>query len=67
MSMFADPYVGDHFTHGAGRRVCPGVQVAEKSLYINIAPILWAFNITKKKGPDAVLIEPDISIVRGFF
>jgi cytochrome P450 len=28
----ADPYERDHFTYGAGRRACPGVHVAEKSL-----------------------------------
>lgn len=26
-----DPYQRDHFTYGAGRRVCPGVHVAERS------------------------------------
>ena len=27
-----DPYKRDHFTYGAGRRSCPGVHVAEKSM-----------------------------------
>jgi hypothetical protein len=27
-----DPYQRDHFTYGAGRRSCPGVHVAEKSM-----------------------------------
>lgn len=27
-----DPYKRDHFTYGAGRRACPGVHVAEKSM-----------------------------------
>ena len=61
-----DPYDRDHFTYGAGRRVCPGVHVAEKSLYINIVRTLWGFNISKKKGPDGRLVEPDTGIVRGF-
>jgi cytochrome P450 len=27
-----DPYKRDHFTYGAGRRSCPGVHIAEKSM-----------------------------------
>ncbi|KAG6828452.1 hypothetical protein H0H92_007937 [Tricholoma furcatifolium] len=30
---------------GFGRRICPGVPFAERSLFINIALMLWAFNI----------------------
>jgi cytochrome P450 len=62
----SDPYERDHFTYGAGRRVCPGVHVAERSLYINISRVLWGFNITKKVGPDGNLIEPTQTMVRGF-
>jgi len=28
----ADPYERDHFSYGGGRRVCPGIHVAEKSM-----------------------------------
>lgn len=61
-----DAYDRDHFTYGAGRRVCPGVHVAEKSLYINIARVLWGFNIGKKKNADGTVVEPDMGMVRGF-
>jgi len=44
----ADPNQRDHFSYGAGRRVCPGIHVAEKSLYLNISRIVWGFNISKK-------------------
>jgi len=30
-----DPYKRDHFTYGAGRRACPGVHVAEKSMVMD--------------------------------
>ncbi|KAF7372749.1 Steroid 17-alpha-hydroxylase/17,20 lyase [Mycena sanguinolenta] len=30
---------------GFGRRVCPGIPFAERSLWINIAMMLWIFNI----------------------
>ncbi|KAF2252656.1 cytochrome P450 [Trematosphaeria pertusa] len=62
-----DPYERDHFAYGAGRRVCPGVHVAERSLYINISRVLWGFNISKKKGPDGKLIEPTQEMIKGFF
>lgn len=61
-----DAYDRDHFTYGAGRRVCPGVHVAERSLYINIARVLWGFDIRKKKDADGAIIEPDMAMVRGF-
>lgn len=61
-----DPYERDHFTYGAGRRVCPGVHVAEKSLYINIVRTLWGFDIRRSKGPDGKLEELDLTFVRGF-
>lgn len=46
--------------------MCPGVHVAERSLFINIARVLWAFNISKKIGPDGKPIEPTQAMVRGF-
>lgn len=61
-----DPYERDHFTYGAGRRVCPGVHVAERSLYINIVRTLWAFNISKKRSPGGSMIEPETGMIRGF-
>ncbi|KAK0447335.1 cytochrome P450 [Armillaria borealis] len=38
------------FTFGFGRRVCPGSHVAERSLFLTAAMILWAFDISKP-GP----------------
>lgn len=35
----------DHFAFGAGRRVCPGYHVAERSLAVAIMRILWAYEI----------------------
>ncbi|KAI8950858.1 putative O-methylsterigmatocystin oxidoreductase [Xylaria longipes] len=40
-----DPYKRDHFTFGAGRRICPGARLAENTLNIALANILWAFEI----------------------
>ncbi|KAH8906486.1 putative cytochrome P450 [Coniochaeta sp. PMI_546] len=35
----------DQFTFGAGRRICPGIHVAERSLFLGMSRMLWAFNI----------------------
>ncbi|KAK6832907.1 cytochrome P450 oxidoreductase [Apiospora arundinis] len=40
----------DHFHYGFGRRLCQGIFVAEASLYIAIARVLWAFDITEEPG-----------------
>jgi cytochrome P450 len=38
-----DPYKRDHFTFGSGRRVCQGLNIAERSLFLGYAYMLWAF------------------------
>ncbi|KAJ6589527.1 cytochrome P450, partial [Mycena capillaripes] len=35
----------DHWTFGAGRRICPGLVVAEGELFLAISRILWTFNV----------------------
>ncbi|KAK3307263.1 putative O-methylsterigmatocystin oxidoreductase [Chaetomium strumarium] len=40
-----DPYQRDHFTFGMGRRICPGSRLAENSLDIALANVLWAFEV----------------------
>ncbi|KNG87439.1 hypothetical protein ANOM_004280 [Aspergillus nomiae NRRL 13137] len=40
----------DHFAFGAGRRICPGYHVAERSLAIAMMRILWAFEVKWAEG-----------------
>lgn len=42
----------DHFGFGAGRRICPGLNVAERSMLLGIARIFWAFDVKPKIGDD---------------
>ncbi|ORY09416.1 cytochrome P450 [Clohesyomyces aquaticus] len=42
----------DHLTYGGGRRICAGIHLAEKSLFINVARILWGFDIRPIKGEE---------------
>lgn len=49
----ADPYARDHFTFGAGRRICPGSRFAENALNLALANMVWAFEIK----PALVMID----------
>lgn len=51
----------DHFDFGAGRRICPGMHLAENSLFITLAKILWAFRIEPGQGPDGDPLPVDLS------
>ncbi|ODV94023.1 hypothetical protein PACTADRAFT_3984 [Pachysolen tannophilus NRRL Y-2460] len=42
----SDANLRDHFTFGAGRRICPGMHLAERSLFLAMARILWTFEIS---------------------
>lgn len=61
----ADPNQRDHFSYGAGRRICPGLHVAEKSLFLNISRLLWGFDIRKKKV-DGKVVEPETQMIPGW-
>ncbi|KAF9880077.1 cytochrome p450 [Colletotrichum karsti] len=54
-----DPTKRDHFAFGAGRRVCPGYHVAERSFVITMMRILWAFDIAPAPGTKTPLSFAD--------
>ncbi|TEA09810.1 Cytochrome P450 monooxygenase patI [Colletotrichum sidae] len=56
-----DPDARDHYDFGAGRRVCPGMHLAENSLFITIAKIVWAFEIRPPLGADGNEVPVDVS------
>ncbi|KAK7178667.1 hypothetical protein PSPO01_15275 [Paraphaeosphaeria sporulosa] len=62
----ANPELRDHFTFGAGRRNCPGLHIAHNSLFINIARIMWAFDISKTKDEHGRPVEPSTEALPGF-
>ncbi|KAF1843736.1 cytochrome P450 [Cucurbitaria berberidis CBS 394.84] len=63
----SDPFSRDHFTYGAGRRACPGIHVAERSLFINVARVLWGFNLKKKAKGNGKEVEVTTRMLPGFF
>jgi cytochrome P450 len=57
----------DHFTFGAGRRVCEGMHVVDRSMFLVIARLMWAFDISKAVNADGVEITPDQDDLVGGF
>ncbi|KAL3459690.1 cytochrome P450 [Aspergillus heterothallicus] len=62
-----DPSKRDAFTFGAGRRICPGIHVAERSLFLGMSRILWAFDIRPALDDKGKEIIPDADrLTQGF-
>lgn len=55
----ADASKRDVFTFGAGRRICPGMHVAERSLFLGMSRILWAFTIRPQRDSNGNDMLPD--------
>ncbi|KAI1771735.1 cytochrome P450 [Hypoxylon cercidicola] len=47
-----DPTKRDHFVFGAGRRRCQGMHIADRSLFLAISRLLWAFNFERATNTD---------------
>jgi cytochrome P450 len=63
----ADAYAGspdymnrDHYTYGAGRRICPGIHLAERTQFRMTSRLLWAFEIQQKKDADGNMMPIDV-------
>src|SRR5579859_5687470 len=55
----------DHYSYGAGRRICVGIHIAERNLFINIAKLVWAFNFKTKDGEE-LDDSPEVGYSPGF-
>lgn len=56
------------FVFGAGRRLCQGMHIAERSLFLAMARMLWAFNFRKSLDENGASITPDIDdLTQGLF
>ncbi|KAI0965547.1 putative cytochrome P450 [Xylaria arbuscula] len=57
----------DQFAFGAGRRICPGIHVADRSLFLGISRLLWAFDFKRPLDEDGNEIVPDpTKVTQGF-
>ena len=59
-----NPAERDHFTFGSGHRICLGMHVADRSLFLAMPCMLWAFKIGggKDKHGNYEVIEHDAII-----
>ncbi|OAG44327.1 hypothetical protein AYO21_01323 [Fonsecaea monophora] len=60
-----DPAKRDNFNFGAGRRLCQGIHIAERSLFLGISRLLWGFELSKPLDKNGVPITPDIDDLVG--
>lgn len=50
---------------GFGRRICPGRNLVNTSLFLNIAQSLAVFKVEKPRDDDCKEIEPDVKWTPG--
>jgi cytochrome P450 len=51
------------FVFGYGRRVCPGRQLAEQSVWLLCATSLATLSVSKKTSNDGRILEPTVEYV----
>lgn len=56
----------DHFGYGAGRRICPGMYLAERNLLLSVAKLIWAFKFEAQAAPDGTPMPVDADPVTGY-
>lgn len=57
----------DHYGYGAGRRLCPGLHLADRNMFVAMAKLLWAYHFEKSIDPvTGTPIEPDTDPVTGY-
>lgn len=61
----------DHYTYGAGRRICAGIPLAERTQWRMLARLLWAFRIEQcvdEKTGEKIALDADAyepKLIRG--
>ncbi|KAK9782620.1 putative Cytochrome P450 [Seiridium cardinale] len=61
----SDPTKRDHFVFGAGRRLCQGMHIADRSLFLAISRLLWAFDFRRAVDEKGEEIIPDMAALTG--
>jgi len=56
----------DHYVFGAGRRICPGIHLAEREMFLGTAKLLWGFNFEQQRDDEGQLIPIDTDPVTGY-
>ena len=56
----------DHYGYGSGRRICPGIHLAERNLFLAMAKLLWAFDFCAKRDGQNVAVPVDTDAKTGY-
>jgi hypothetical protein len=56
----------DHYGYGSGRRLCPGVNLAERNIWLAVTKILWAFDLECGTDENGDVVEPDVDPITGY-
>ena len=62
----ADYEARDHYGYGAGRRICPGLHLAERNLFLGIAKLIWAFSIEPALDDKGIKLKPNFDPRTGY-
>lgn len=62
----ADYELRDHYGYGFGRRLCPGIHLAERSLFVTFSKLLWGFDIGPARDVVGHPLIPDYDLVSGY-
>lgn len=56
----------DHYGYGSGRRLCPGIHLAERNLFLAISKLLWGLKFSAGVDESGGTIEPDTNPRTGY-
>ncbi|KIW14371.1 hypothetical protein PV08_07153 [Exophiala spinifera] len=66
LAQSSNPDDRDHYGYGSGRRLCPGIHLAERNLFLAIAKLLWAFEFGPGTNEEGSVVYPDIDPRTGY-
>lgn len=64
-SAVGDTKKRDNFVFGAGRRMCQGIHIAERSLFLGISRLAWAFTFDRPVDAQGKPVQYDIEDLEG--
>lgn len=56
----------DHYGYGSGRRLCPGIHLAERNLFLAISKLLWGLKFSAGVNDAGKIVEPDTDPRTGY-
>ncbi|KAJ6084237.1 cytochrome P450 oxidoreductase [Penicillium sp. IBT 16267x] len=64
-SAIGDAKKQDNFVFGAGRRLCQGIHIVERSLFLGISRLVWSFNFSTTKDEQGQPFKYDVEDLVG--